>query len=155
MKKITIGEKIIAGYTTEDPRSHYGQPVFRCEEMPEIGDRITIWFDDPGCTQEQAEVIWIDSDEAWIMVSNPDSPGSNVLGLCIDAGYWGRPTLDGVPYEDLETLIRDSKTLNESDDYELPSVPEEITRDITEAVATGRVRCEGTINLGDSLGCIF
>ena len=50
---------ILSGPTNADPRSHYGQPVFRAEEEIEVGDEIVLVYDanDPDL-REQVRIIW-------------------------------------------------------------------------------------------------
>lgn len=71
IQSITKDGEIIGGYTTADPRSSYGQPVFRMEQLPGVGDGIMIHY--PDGEEVDAVVIGLEvgeDDEGWIMLDH-------------------------------------------------------------------------------------
>ena len=136
-KIVTLEGELIAGLTTDDPRSHYGQPVFRAERMPDVGERLKILFELD--VAEEVRVIWTDPDSGWILTYNPDSWGSTILAVHPDAGHWGRLEFEGGAYEDVFNL---AEAMGITDPAE-----EQAFEVIFKAVEDERICAEGTIHL--------
>jgi len=60
----------IAGYTTDDPRSHYDQPVWRIEEDVDPGDQLQV-VDNYG-NEYVASVAYVGL--GWLIVEDHDTP---------------------------------------------------------------------------------
>lgn len=155
---------VLAKWTTNDPRSHYGQAVWRWEEEPVVGDRITVVWGNTGLQQivtegetsretsretyeETVRVIY--TEDGWIVTLNQDSSGSEILAFHTDSSFWGV----------LETSNHTSiNSLNEMEENceDDGSIPEEtLIARLVALIENGELKVENTIQIFDGLGALI
>jgi len=104
---ISRGEDILASYTTEDPASHYGQPVYQYNE-PETpvatDDTLLIQNseDDPDDAGSKATIVW--TNGIWAIVDIDLWPYPT-QAIHLATGFRSRLTLDGAAYSQIDPAI--------------------------------------------------